>query len=726
MTQDFSLGRLESGAAVRFFHHDGWGIEIVQPRGATLRQAKPVMVQHYRSEDDITHWAAAYDAVEAAGDTVTASASVSLSPEARCTVSDQWQLADSQLCLTRSVRIEGQAEGGFLTAILLDIERPLTWLDVDAFAPGMIYGREGRINPRAIGSRENYADGVRHVIIREDRLPAPMFGLHFNGGSTVSLLNPAPDARTVAEEGDILQPITRVDTRLRFGALGCVERDQALSIGYWFPGTEGEITYRGREFPFGQLRHWRRAYHPIQDGETQQYQLIIRLGSTASFADYCRETWRWAWNVHQPQVCVQDLEMVRRSSAQLLYDLTHRASNGMTGPYIWVEATPTARGLIQYLFSHISTIGFVGRGPDVGYHLLREAARPDTPDDKRQQFYERGAAVLDSYASIPMNPPQAEGFNLMTGALHTSKFVEGGADTLYLRSLSEGGKFALRAWRFEQREGREHPRWREWGLQIADFLLAHQQPDGGVPRIYEAKTGKVYKDSPRSTYNAIALWVLTYQVTGEQKYLDAALRAGNFCWGDGHQQWCFVGGTIDNPDVIDKEAGTLSLEAYMALYEQTRDTLWLERARQAADFAETWIYCWNVPMPDDADNAELHWKKGVPTIGLQLIATGHSLVDDYMAFDVASYAKLYAYTRDEHYAHVARILLHNTKIMTCLPDHPYDLPQYGFQQEHWGIAPSRGKGMHRGWLPWVTCSNLQGILELQDFDADLYRQMAGG
>ena len=113
----------------------------------------------------------------------------------------------------------------------------------------------------------------------------------------------------------------------------------------------------------------------------------------------------------------------------------------------------------------------------------------------------------------------------------------------------------------------------------------------------------------------------------------------------------------------------------------------------------------------------------MPTVGLQLIATGHSLVDDYMAFDVVSYAKLYKYTGDQHYYEVAMVLLHNTKIMTCLPDHPYDMPQFGWQQEHWSLAPSRGIGMHRGWLAWVTCSNLQGILELEDFDPALYQKM---
>jgi len=128
-------------------------------------------------------------------------------------------------------------------------------------------------------------------------------------------------------------------------------------------------------------------------------------------------------------------------------------------------------------------------------------------------------------------------------------------------------------------------------------------------------------------------------------------------------------------------------------------------------------------MPDDATDIQVHWKKGVSTVGVQLIATGHSLTDDYMAFDVVSYAKLFTYTHDQHYYDVAMILLHNTKIMTCLPAHPYDLPQYGWQQEHWSIAPSRRNGMHRGWLALVTCSNIQGILELEDFDSGLYQKM---
>ena len=176
--------------------------------------------------------------------------------------------------------------------------------------------------------------------------------------------------------------------------------------------------------------------------------------------------------------------------------------------------------------------------------------------------------------------------------------------------------------------------------------------------------------------------------------------------------------------MIDKEAGTLSLEAYLALYEETREQTWLDRAKQAGNFAESWIYIWNVPMVQNDDNNGPHWKKGVPTTGVQLICTGHSLVDQYMAFEADEFARLYRYTDDEHYREVAELLLHNTKSMIALPGRLYGLKGPGWQQEHWSLAPKRGYGRSRVWWPFVTVSHLNGIYDLMDFDPELFEELA--
>jgi hypothetical protein len=54
----------------------------------------------------------------------------------------------------------------------------------------------------------------------------------------------------------------------------------------------------------------------------------------------------------------------------------------------------------------------------------------------------------------------------------------------------------------------------------------------------------------------------------------------------------FHGGAIDASSVevvTDGEAGHLSMLAFLTLYDATKHPKWLERAKVAADFTESWI-----------------------------------------------------------------------------------------------------------------------------------------
>jgi hypothetical protein len=187
-----------------------------------------------------------------------------------------------------------------------------------------------------------------------------------------------------------------------------------------------------------------------------------------------------------------------------------------------------------------------------------------------------------------------------------------------------------------------------------------------------------------------------------------------------------VGGAIDNPNITDKEAGMLSMEAFLSLYDSTKEMKWLERAKTAADFAESWIWIWNVPMPPDQDDAKLHYKKGVPTVGVQSITAQVSGgVDEYLDWAVPSYAKLYNLTKEEHYLDVARVLLHDTKSMVALPGRQYDVKGIGWQQEGWtmGQGSRRGISGHRFWLPWISANHLYGMAGLEEYDPALYKKL---
>jgi hypothetical protein len=323
---------------------------------------------------------------------------------------------------------------------------------------------------------------------------------------------------------------------------------------------------------------------------------------------------------------------------------------------------------------------------------------------------------------VPMNPPAGEGFDIRTGKASGVR----GEPSLSQRSVSEDTRIAVDMYRREKARGRQHPEWLAWARDYASFLVSQQRADGSLPANWAGGTGAVKGESGATSYAAVPVLVRIAEETGDRRYADAAVKVGNYVWTNFGSKNVYLGAT--GGDIADKESGMLSLEAFLALYEHTKDATWLERARSAASYTESWIWIWNVPMPIGANPADLGWKPGVPTIGVNSIGSnvaGH--VDQYLDWAVPSFARMYRYTRDPHYLDVARILLHGTKAMLALPGRSYDLLGPGWQQEHWRMGPGvRGVGAHRTWLPWISVNHLHGITGLEDFDKALYRQLAEG
>ena len=256
-------------------------------------------------------------------------------------------------------------------------------------------------------------------------------------------------------------------------------------------------------------------------------------------------------------------------------------------------------------------MGFVSKGIEVADSLLIEADRDPSP--RGQKMRKDGLAIIDTYIRlVPMSPPAGEGFNLWTG-----KADSWAGDTMTLRGPSEGVRTLLDAYRREKRQGREHPDWLQWSQQFGDWLLTQQREDGSFPRSWHGGTGEVLEVSGTSSYNPVPMLVKLSRETGQKRYLDAAIRAADYVWENYGSHGVFVGGTTDNPNITDKEAGMLSLEAFLDLYDATKEPKWLNRAVAAGNYTESWIWIWNVPMPLGAIDSDLNWKRGVPTVGVQ-------------------------------------------------------------------------------------------------------------
>ena len=741
------LGRLPGGAAVSFVKSGNldWGLEVAGTNAARMAQPQPVQIEVYRGDQDVHQFGAGYTSVDPEAAGVVARGRVDAGRGVAFTVEDRWSVSQSVLRLTRKLKVSGTNEGaGFYSAIRFITSPDVTWPDVEFLAPGLLYGDptyDGATSPG--GTLNNRA---RRFWIREDFLPAPMFALRMRNGESIAVLDPTPKGDTTLAETKAPALPALIDGQFRFGAVGANEADNGgVAIGFWFPGTVTEFSRRGgRGGPVAAGTPatpppapspapsplWRRRYHPVRDGFEQSYQTAFRFGSNESFPDLTRNAWRWAWQILAPAVNYHDIEVVRRT---LIDHLSERVVTieGRTGiPFIVSTKTGEVWGDTDGRWNDPNwwwraILGFVGKNVEAADQLLRESDRDAGP--RGQKMRQQGLDIIATFIRlVPMSPPSGTGFNLKTGK---PSMTNPQYNTWFLRAPAEDMRMLMEAYRRERKAGREHPEWIRWCRTFADWVMKYQREDGSFPRGFRPGTGEVVEESGTTSYNVVPLFLMLSEDTGDPKYRDSAIRAAEYVWQSFGTRGVFIGGAIDNPNITDKEAGLLSMEAFLALYERTHEDKWLKRAQAAGNFAESWIWIWNVPMPPDASDADLHWKRNVPTVGVQGITAavaGH--VDQFLDWSVPAYAKLYKYTEDEHYRDVARILLHNTKAMLALPGRTYGMLGPGWQQENWRMGPSvegRGFGTPEKWMPWVSTNHLWSITGLEEFDPALFKQLSG-
>jgi hypothetical protein len=709
------LGRMETGSVVSFISNSKgeWGIEIIGASAPRILQLKPCRLQIFQTQENIEDIAVGYKSVEKSGSEIYAQAEIKYSEGVTFRVNDSWSLKDEVITVHRKIEVEGNAPGGFSSSVVLTIDPSVSWTDVNCLAPGALYGDPTFDGERSPGGTLNYE--AKRFVMREDILPAPLFALSFRNGSSVAILDPSPSGESTVKETAISEDVM-TDARFQFGSLGAWQSAESpIEFGFCFPGTTNMFS-RIPNSPA--IPRWIRRYHPISQGVNHSYSVSFRFGQNESFPEVVRNTWRWAWNTLNPAITYIDIEQMR----QILTD--HLAAQAVT-----IEG----RTAIPFVISTIDTakhrqwnwtmaaMGFVGKNIECADQLLRESDRDTTA--RGQKMRQIGLNIISSMIqALPSVPLQGTGYDFATGKPWDHVWL-----APWLRNATEDMRVLMRAYKREGALGRQHREWFKWVKTYIDWLILQQREDGSFPRRWKPGSNEVVESTGTTSYAPVPLLIMMSEETDNPKYKEAAIRAAEYTWMNWGIRGLFIGGASDNPNITDKEAGMLSLEAFLSLYESTKEPKWLERAKAAADFTESWIWIWNLPMPIDADDANLHWKKGVPTIGLQgITAQGAGGVDEYLDWSVSSYAKLYRYTNDEHYLDVARLLLHNTKSMVALPGRQYDLKGYGWQQEHWRMGPGgagRGVGGHRFWLPWVSANHLYGITGLEEFDPVLYQQL---
>ncbi len=436
----------------------------------------------------------------------------------------------------------------------------------------------------------------------------------------------------------------------------------------------------------------------MKAGIRHEYRLVLRLGQDDDYPSAVRSSWRFFYDVYKPGVVWADLKKVYADSVDLLSTYA-KFVNGAPGFPFTVDLAGTP-GMYCY------QMGFTGAALPCAYHLLRggnshDKAMADAIIDFWVSSSYEGSDELPHTWYQPSMPADA-GPGPHWGVMATERFWrdEPQNGQVFLRTLSEGHLAVLRAWDLE----RGHDDWLRWTRRFGDWLVQHQNADGSFYRKYDV-SGKPLQMTTDNTSHAIPFLSALYRATGDDSYRKAAISAGNYAWDSIHNPACYVGGTPDNPNVTDKEAAQLALEGFLSLYDATKDAKWLDAAKRAADFVETWVYVWDVPMPD-GDEAVAVFDR-INTAGLSLVAAGHSYADCADASSAYAFDRLYRLTGDRHYRDMSLILLHNTKqFLDTDGSKGYAHP--GLQVEGIGLSLLRGRGA-RVWLPWCTFAQIDSI-----------------
>jgi hypothetical protein len=596
---------------------------------------------------------------------------------------------DAGFEMSRNVEVRNASalEAGFNSRFLIAASAPSTTSDADFFMPGVLYKQNDTVPPTAIAS--NLAD--RTILVREDRLPLPITMLRLKqSGDTLSMFHIGGDPTTFTGE-DGLNRI--IDGRLGFGSMGLVNAGH-LAAAFMFPGTEGERTYT-----YGGSEHggrWAYRSHPVSKGFAQRYNLVIRLTHTAGFAPAVRETWAAAYALQNPPVIPANIQQVYRNEMDLLSAYVTHYDGTISVPFAVNVPDGTVRDTS-------SQMGFVGQALPAAALLVHDGLVRNNPDEVA-----RGSEVIDFWMK---NAPSSSGVIRTWYDVHSpAGNVTWRGYPTFLRVVSDGMEGVLQAYGdLKKRGGRDRLDWLAFCESYGNWLVDHQASDGSWPRSYLAD-GAVDSAYKTNTDHPVPFLVDLYFATGKATYRDAALKAGEYCWPTVHQSYSYVGGTPDNPNVTDKEGGMMALAAFLSLYDMTADKRWLAASEQAAWYSQTWVYCWNVPIPED-DSAAV-FPKNRTTVGMSLIATGHSGADSYMAAAPFLFYRLYLITGDMHLHDFAVMLLHDTKqILDTDGSLGYKYP--ALQTEALSLPPLRGHGTHV-WLPWLTVTQTLPLVNLYE------------
>lgn len=601
---------------------------------------------------------------------------------------------------------ESGSELGFATRIAFFTAGDEAPGDYYGFAPGVWY-KNNEYAPEVVIGKNTDCECFWNM---ETKMALPLFAMQSKAdGETISLSRWAADM--TLRDTNLKRSENYVDEKITTGAIGMsklTERtinylyygygirtvagnpQKALAIDYVYPGADGQTPYenwyKGLDFNEKPMK-FMRINHPVREGFSQEYSVGVTFGRYDDFNTMMRDTWRTVYERIRDNLFAVD--------NQAFYAEGMKVFDRYTQKYGEAYGLPFACQLPNLDVSSVSfQFGFVGQQPGIGYLLLRHGLI-----EKDDAMYEKGEKLLDFWAErglLENGTPQ------MCYHPAEDRFEP---YPYYIRMMADGLEAVLDAYVFLKKHGREKKEWIDFCTKAADRILKLQNEDGSFAHAYY-EDGSVRMEDKGVSTSIIRFLVRMSLALQKDAYKQAALRAGDYSYDHIFKETSYRGGTCDNATITDKESGIYALFGFQALYDLTGEEKWLEAAKGAADYTETWTYAWKFPV---ATPFEKHPFNKYSISG-QSIITIFGGADIYMAACAFEYYRLYLSTGDSHYLDFAKFVYKNTRQCNDV-DGSAGYVMRAISNEGGDFSGQILECQYH-WLPWCTFVEIQPTAEL--------------
>ena len=690
----------------------------------TITLSEPVIVKIFGAEAVRT----GYGSVENAKESIRGHAVLSLADGSVIRVDDLFTVAsDEAVSLRRRLEVIHAGAGhGLQVKLEAEARSPATKeVEWQYYLPCTLYNRN-----------DSDGDGV------EDYLGTYTQDLRDDKNGVLAALARTPRSGTAFSVGRVTVPtFDTLVTREQLQARTFVQPTDIGSLGF-SPRPDGSMTLRA-SYPFAEEvsfcldmegSGWE-AYAALHGGLV--IQLAYELRIDCSTTDLTEAIWRLCGRQRinlgtkrpTPDITLEESLEHRQLLTQLNYRKWTKEENSKEPAGYLVHFSPRS-GEVQ---GSLIEFGFSGDQTLVAWAQLNYGYRKKVPLFCHRarsviEFFIHHCQLENGYSEGIYDPVHDQFTHWFTGIIMPFQYAADEADVRrfvgrqmaealmpiahqlrevdgnYLRTMCESFYPILLAYELDASHGRTNEHWLNAGRRFGEFLLTAQSDDGSWFRAYAtdgsgltapaAWFGSSYAEQKSGTLFPIPVLTTLYRLTNDRRFLLAAQKAADFLVNVYVEPTNYIGGLNDTTHIksvkTDAVGVMFCMRSLLKIYETTNRAVYLAAAVKAAKVLCSWVYLWDVPMPEGTLLRETGFKSTGWT-GCDVIASGSYLDNEFLEF-TADLARIAELSNQEALFDFAELVQYGMQYALSTPtnDHGYVAPGIqceGVLTSYWLSAP---------------------------------------